>query len=166
MHKGNTEFHNARVREPSGSSRMPRAAARCRLKSTTCTSSILIDIADHPFVLCIPDRPTTFGCKELNLTLSSKRSPTSGLLRTIAFTYRLPTFRCGVFFRCRMISTEAFCTACICNVALGDTSPEATRFVEASRYSNKKEMLIGDDGICYHCGKSGLVVRCMIPEST
>ena len=67
-------------------------------------------------------------------------------------------------FRCCMIYTEAFCTACLCNVALGDTSPQAKRFVDAS--CNMNGMLIGDDGHCFHCGKSGLVVLCMIPEPT
>ena len=65
-----------------------------------------------------------------------------------------------------MIYTEAFCTACICNVALGDTSPQAKRFVDASRHSKMNKILIGEDGRCFHCGKSGLVVHCMTPEPT
>jgi hypothetical protein len=57
-----------------------------------------------------------------------------------------------------MTSTEAFCTECICKVALGDSSPEAKIFVAARRHSNKYEMLIGEDGRCFNCGKSGLVM--------
>ena len=65
-----------------------------------------------------------------------------------------------------MIYTEAFCTECICNVALGDTSPQAKSFVEVGRHSQKNEMLIGEDGRCFHCGKSGLVVYYMTLELT
>jgi hypothetical protein len=65
-----------------------------------------------------------------------------------------------------MTDTKAFCTTCICNVGLDDSSPEAKISVAARRHSEKNEMLIGEDGHCFYCGKSGLVVYYMIPEST
>ena len=65
-----------------------------------------------------------------------------------------------------MIYTEAFCTECICNVALGDTSPQAKDFVDARRHSKQNQMLIGEDGLCFHCGKPGLVVYYMMPVLT
>jgi len=65
-----------------------------------------------------------------------------------------------------MMYTEAFCTECICTVALGDTSPQAKRFVDVGRHSQKNEMLIGEEGRCFHCGKSGLVVYYMVGEFT
>ena len=65
-----------------------------------------------------------------------------------------------------MMYTEAFCTECISNVALGDTSPPAKMFIDFARHSKDNEMLIGEDGLCFHCGKSGLVVHYRIPEST
>ena len=57
-----------------------------------------------------------------------------------------------------MTYTEAFCTECICKGALGDSSLEARKFVDARRHSKKNEMLIGEDGRCFNCGKLGLVV--------
>jgi len=62
--------------------------------------------------------------------------------------------------------TNAFCTECICKVALADSSPQAKIFMDTAWNSKDKEMLIGEDGRCFHCGKSGLVVHYIIPEST
>jgi len=53
-----------------------------------------------------------------------------------------------------MTNTKAYCTECICKVALAHSSPK------------DNGMLIGEDGLCFHCGKSGLVVYYMILEST
>lgn len=64
-----------------------------------------------------------------------------------------------------MIYTEGFCTECICNVALSDTSPQAKRFVDVGRHSKMNEMLIGENGRCFHCGKPGLVVYYIIDET-
>jgi len=60
-----------------------------------------------------------------------------------------------------MPTTEAFCTECICKVALGDHSPQAKIFVDARSHFKNNEMLIGEDGRCFNCGKSGLVVYYM-----
>ena len=64
-----------------------------------------------------------------------------------------------------MIDTEGFCTECICNVALSDTSPQAKDLLTSSRHSKMNEMLIGENGRCFHCGKSGLVVYYIIDET-
>jgi len=53
-----------------------------------------------------------------------------------------------------MTDTKAFCTKCIGKVAPAHSSPK------------DNGMLIGEDGRCYYCGKSGLVVHYMIPELT
>jgi len=60
-----------------------------------------------------------------------------------------------------MTDTKAFCTKCICKVALAHSSP-----LDAACHSKDNRMLIGEDGFCYHCGKSGLVVHYMIPGLT
>ena len=62
-----------------------------------------------------------------------------------------------------MTDTEALCIECICKAALGDSSPQANIFVDARRHSKNNEMLIGEDGRCFNCGKSGLVVYYMMP---
>jgi len=65
-----------------------------------------------------------------------------------------------------MINRKAFCTACICTVARDNDSPKAKIFNGSRRPSTQNAMLIGEDGRCCQCGKTGLVVYYMIPEST
>jgi len=65
-----------------------------------------------------------------------------------------------------MTSTQAFCTECISNVALDDSSPQAKIFVDAHRCSKQNQMLILEDGLCSRCGKPDLIVYYMMPEST
>ena len=65
-----------------------------------------------------------------------------------------------------MTYTEAFCTECICKVALADSSPQAKIFVDAGRHSKTSVMLIGEDGRCFNCGRSGLVVYYLLPDLT
>ena len=66
-----------------------------------------------------------------------------------------------------MTDTTAFCTACIFDkVALADSSPQAKLFMDAACHRKDYDMLIGEDGRCYYCGKSGLVLHYMIPELT
>jgi hypothetical protein len=60
-----------------------------------------------------------------------------------------------------MTDTKAFCTKCIRKVALAHISP-----MDAACHSQDHGMLIGEDGRCSHCGKSGLVVHYMTPELT
>jgi hypothetical protein len=76
----------------------------------------------------------------------------------IAFTYRFSTSDLGVFWCC-MNDTKPSCSACLSHEAKAKTT------VAAHSPSEKNEMLFGEDGRCFHCGKSGLVLYYMIPES-
>lgn len=57
-----------------------------------------------------------------------------------------------------MIYTESFCIRCLCKVSLNDGSPESRTFLDASRPSQRNEVVLGEDGVCFTCGKKGRVV--------